>query len=72
MSMNREQFEHKYRKHKIVIVPNVGPRGRYSVEVSGSLSVLGCCDTVAEADTLAENYLELMREQAGYPEDDEL
>lgn len=59
--MTREQFERRYRQHKIVIVPNVGPKyaGRYSVEILDSLSVLGTCNTVAEAEDLAENWLEM-------------
>ena len=65
--MTRAQFARKYARFKIGIVPNVGPR-RYSVEVAGSLSVLGTCDTIAEAVTLADDWL-LRPETHAYEQD---
>jgi hypothetical protein len=69
--MTREELERKYAYvtageggKGIVIHNNVGPKsqGRYSVEIKNSLTVLATCDTLREAETAIEDYLELQRE----------
>lgn len=66
MSISRTRLEKKYQSIKVYIANNVGPKsqGRYSVEISDSLSVLGTCDTLYECEGLIEDYIERRREEA--------
>lgn len=57
MSISRSQFEEKFKRFGLKVVSGVGPRGRYSIEKEGTLSVLGECNTIEDAITLAEDWL---------------
>lgn len=62
---SRHEVEHRFREHKVIIQNNVGGGGRYSVEVSGSLTVIGTCNTLSEAESLIEDWIEYQKETAG-------
>jgi hypothetical protein len=64
MSLTRNGLHRRFKDHKIIIQNNVGGGGRYSVEVLDSLTVLGTCDTLLEAETLIEDYIERKAEDA--------